>query len=521
MSDSTPNTEAELVAFRQRWREEVSSRNQQKPARQQEQRQKHTQPPTAGPATARRKEVDYSEEIEPRAYHDLPDKDEQLKLGAGGDERIRDGRGEPSSALEHYERAVEKETQGQLGDSVRHYRRAFKLDDGVHEAYKRKHFPPSSFVKPAPASVKPSNASATVPGTAHPSLHGSGAALPPTLKQLVDEFAGMRIEAPPPPTDASPQERSLLGELPEEILSHILMEVAINDVATFARLAQVCKRLAHLVLTEEAIWRRVAVGSEFGFKAMLYDFACEIDGDPLDAGDSIARYLDDTSDSWPSEDDLPLLPAPRETSFSALSNHLLHSTYASSYRQMFRSRPRIRFNGCYISTVNYTRPGGNNTNTLTWGAPVHVVTYFRYLRFFPDGTAISLLTTTEPADVVHHLTKANLHNHHTSTALPSSVMRDALRGRWRLTGPLSAHSKALEEAEVEGDLIVETEGVVPKYTYQMHLALSRAGKSTRNNKLAWKWYGCYNRLTDDWGEFGLKNDQAFYYSRVKSYGRAS
>ncbi|KAH9826912.1 F-box protein pof7 [Teratosphaeria destructans] len=546
MSDAPPNTEAELEAFRQRWREEVSTRNQQTPARPQAPRhhprqQRHVPPPIAGPSPARRKDMDETEEIEPQAYHDLPDREEQWKLASDGDERHRPVNSEPRSALEHYERAVEKETQGQLGDSMRHYRRAFKvggvatlhiyqtrplkvsrqLDDGVHEAYKRKHFPPSSFLKPKPAHVNPSNASPTVPGTVHHSLHGSSAPLPPTLQQLVDEFSGMRIEAPPPPTDASPEQRSVLGELPEEILSHILVEVAINDVATFARLAQVCKRLAYLVLTEDAIWKRVAVGSAFGFKAMLYDFACEIDGDPLHAGDSIARYLDLTSDTLPLEDDLPLLPAQRETAFSALTEQLLHSTYASSYRQMFRSRPRIRFNGCYISTVNYTRPGGNSTNTLTWGAPVHVVTYFRYLRFFPDGTAISLLTTTEPADVVHHLTKANLHNHHTSTALPSSVMKDALRGRWRLTGPLSSHSKALAEAEVEGDLIVETEGVVPKYTYQMHLALSHAGKSTRNNKLAWKWYGCYNRLTDDWGEFGLRNDKAFYYSRVKSYAGTS
>lgn len=296
--------------------------------------------------------------------------------------------------------------------------------------------------------------------------------------------------------------------------------MAIRDIASFARLAQVCKRLAYLVLTEESIWKRVSIGNEVGFGAMHYDFACDIDGFSLEANDSIARYLGSDSDLEDDEEDSASNPEAGPTlTFHALTQSLLHSAYASSWRQLFRSRPRLRFNGCYISTVNYTRPGANSGNTLSWGAPVHMVTYFRYLRFFRDGSAISLLTTTEPGDVVHHLTKENLHAHHGNT-LPSSVMRDALRGRWRLTSPLTKSSSmpGSEEVEAEGDVLVETEGVVPKYTYSMQLGISHAGKSARNNKLAWKGFWSHNRLTDDWGEFGLKNDKAFYWSRVRSFG---
>lgn len=35
--------------------------------------------------------------------------------------------GVPESALEHYERAVEKETQGSLGESLSLYRKAFRV----------------------------------------------------------------------------------------------------------------------------------------------------------------------------------------------------------------------------------------------------------------------------------------------------------------------------------------------------------------------------------------------------------
>ena len=382
--------------------------------------------------------------------------------------------------------------------------------------YKKKYFPPSSFVKPKPPNVNPSNAAVTVPNTAHHSLQGS-TGLSSTLKQLIDDFAGLNIEAAPPPTDASPQEPCPLAELPEEILTQVLTTVAIDDVAALGRVAQACKRLAYIVLTEESIWKRVALGAEFGFAGMHYAYACDIEGFTLEANDEIAKYLDSYDDIVEAEqEDVPAAAA--AITFASITEQLLQTTYASSWRQMFRSRPRIRFNGCYISTVNYTRPGATSTNTLTWGTPVHVVTYFRYLRFFRDSTAISLLTTSEPADVVHHLSKENLHDHHGNT-LPSSVMKDALRGRWRLSGPASGNIDPVTgEAEAEGDVIVETEGVVPKYTYKMQLALTHAGKSARNNKLAWKGFWSYNRLTDDWGEFGLKNDRAFYWSRVRSYG---
>ena len=359
----------------------------------------------------------------------------------------------------------------------------------------------------------------TVPNTAHHSLHDSGigvGGLSNSLKQLVVEFSDLRIEAAPPPTSISPQKPCRLAEMPEEILGQILSSLALVDVAAFGRMAQVCKHLAYLVLTEEATWKRVAMGEEFGFGAMHYQYACDIEGFSLEANDSIARFLGSYDEAEDNTEALPL-PDERAVAFSALTEKLLHSSYASSWRQMFRSRPRVRFNGCYISTVNYTRPGATSTNTLTWGTPVHVVTYFRYLRFFRDGTAISLLTTNEPVDVVHHLTKENLRKNHNNT-LPSSVMKDALRGRWRLSGPASnLIDPATKELESEGDVHVETEGVVPKYTYKMLFGLTHAGKAARNNKLAWKGFWSYNRLTDDWGEFGLKNDRAYYWSRVRSY----
>lgn len=75
-----------------------------------------------------------------------------------------------------------------------------------------------------------------------------------------------------------------------------------------------------------------------------------------------------------------------------------------------------------------------------------------------------------------------------------------------------------DEQLQEGDLTVETEGVDPKYMFRMDLSLRTAGKAARNNKIVWRGFFSYNKLTDDWAEFTLKHDKAFFFSRVRSYG---
>lgn len=142
-NEPVPENAAELEAFRRRWREEVQSRNRepQPPHAPQEpssperlrpqQRRKSTvqaRPSASGSAPTKKVDEFESEELAPKPYHDLPDKEEALKLGAEGQEHERAKLfQEPSSALEHYEKAVEKETHGQLGDSLKHYRKAFKV----------------------------------------------------------------------------------------------------------------------------------------------------------------------------------------------------------------------------------------------------------------------------------------------------------------------------------------------------------------------------------------------------------
>lgn len=128
------SAEQELAAFRQRWLEEV----------------KRKQPASAAPAPVKTAQASsskapkskgpdvpsharhHSEEIDeatPHVYRDLGDKQHGRRLDESSAQAAAAvaGSAEPQSALEHYERAVEKETQGSLGDSLNLYRKAFKV----------------------------------------------------------------------------------------------------------------------------------------------------------------------------------------------------------------------------------------------------------------------------------------------------------------------------------------------------------------------------------------------------------
>jgi F-box protein 9 len=91
-----------------------------------------------------------------------------------------------------------------------------------------------------------------------------------TCKDLIISFAGLRITPVEPEGEGMEAPPCPIAAIPEEILVCILRQVASLDVGDFARLAQVCKRFAFLIATEEPIWRHVCLGAEVGFGAMHY-----------------------------------------------------------------------------------------------------------------------------------------------------------------------------------------------------------------------------------------------------------
>ncbi|KAL6249725.1 hypothetical protein RBB50_003580 [Rhinocladiella similis] len=547
-----------LEQFRQQWKEEVNARTRKPQGQSAKSRPDRARraseaklerptnkPPTRHPVADIKDESDHYSDPDQtgEGSSNLAQSVEGLSIQNIDDDEFtkRLPLKEPTSALEHFEHAVERERQGNLGDSLAHYRKAYRLDAKVDQSYRQKHFPSKS----KSTDTNPSNAAATVPSTAHHSSKEPRKEIP--TADLINSFAHCQVQGAPAIIEGDRPQPCPIQKLPTEVFLDLLQQVAVYDPAVFSRLALVCKKLAYHVWTDNSIWKRIALGPEFGLTGQQYHFVTDLQGREL-----VFREVGEEYDEG--------LPAVGESSFP---KDIL-------WRDVFHNHPRIRFTGVYISTVNYTRPGGASATAYTWNNPIHVVTYYRYLRFFRDGTCMSLLTVEEPIDVVHHLTPENLAYVRsnkkeaatslkitptsgkgalgkapasTSTAVGSSsgnvapppgaqqIMKHVLRGRWRLCHP-SLDTSAAEVAHegvgpsdistlAPGDLQIETEGAGPRYRYTMHLSLKSAGRSkhmTRNNKLNWKGFWSYNLLTDDWAEFNLRHDKPFYFSRVKAYG---
>lgn len=403
-----------------------------------------------------------------------------------------------------------------------------QLDATVDKRYRNKHY--AHVWAKKPAHPPPATASVAQPP------QDEQDALP--TSELVASFAGLPIPQAEPLIENTPPPPCPIAHVPSDVVVEIMSHLALMDPASLGRMALVCKRLAYHFAHEQHIWKRLCQGNEFGFSQMHYSFACDIHGH--------REYT----------------LAPRYTPFPRGVPVQIPKPL-SSWSQVFQMFPRIRFTGIYISTVNYTRPGAASAyQSISWNSPIHIVTYYRYLRFYPDGTVISLLDTTEPREVVPHISKENLaaarsshRQHHRQLSEPGTTadgapdpvppiamaaMKRAHRGRWHLGQPTSAESNpGATAARPEDqsatpldprDVLIETEGVGAKYIYTLHLTLRSPSSSrsanpniaahnpSKNTKLIWKGFWSYNKLTDDWGEFGLRNDRAFVFRRVRGWG---
>jgi F-box protein 9 len=137
MEDPNP----ELENFRNQWRKEVSARTKGT-AKESEKKQSRPSVPTRAsfknakdpipPPSAANTSAAHNEDdvdgLDPKTYHDLEDTDNRRRLDSNQyPSSSVDANTTPISALEHYEKAVEKESQGSLGDSLSLYRKAYRV----------------------------------------------------------------------------------------------------------------------------------------------------------------------------------------------------------------------------------------------------------------------------------------------------------------------------------------------------------------------------------------------------------
>uniref|UniRef100_A0A0D6QR07 F-box domain-containing protein n=1 Tax=Araucaria cunninghamii TaxID=56994 RepID=A0A0D6QR07_ARACU len=86
---------------------------------------------------------------------------------------------------------------------------------------------------------------------------------------------------------------------------------------------------------------------------------------------------------------------------------ILRTEYGGSWRKMWLHRPRLRFDGLYVSRNTYIRAGIAEWRTTN---PVHVVCYYRYVRFLPNGKIFYKISSQKLKEVAKSMNRASKAN---------------------------------------------------------------------------------------------------------------
>ena len=82
------------------------------------------------------------------------------------------------------------------------------------------------------------------------------------------------------------------------------------------------------------------------------------------------------------------------------NERILHKFHRGSWRDMYMDRCHLRFDGLYVARNTYIRTGATEWKVRN---PVHLVAYYRYCRFFPDGTFVYRTTPETVSKVAKSL----------------------------------------------------------------------------------------------------------------------
>lgn len=229
---------------------------------------------------------------------------------------------------------------------------------------------------------------------------------------------------------SNPEKQVFIGILPDELIIEVIKWNLFWDLSYYSKLSLSCKKMSALV-KDQRIWR----------------FCCE-------------------------------RMHPKE--------QLINQN--STWFNLWLTIPRIRVDGVYISRVTYTRQGLDESSLYT---PVHLVIYYRYLRFF-NSVVVMWTTSLEPKNAIKFLTVDSLYK------------KEFCMGKWVLFD---------EEFIRIYDLLDKK---VPRYVFEATLKIS-GNRPGSFNKLGWVNYTARqiqdkNSITDISTQL-----RPFIFSKVKSF----
>lgn len=168
---------------------------------------------------------------------------------------------------------------------------------------------------------------------------------------LLDSFSRIRLDNSPLIQKELPSQEKHIGELPFEVLNYILKWVVSSDLdfRSLEACSQVCRGF-YIAARDNEIWRLIC-GRVFGT--------------------------------------------------SILTNK------QQIYRDVFLTRPRLQFSGCYISKMTYIREGERGFQHHETYRAWHIVQYFRFIRFFPGGRMLMIISSEDPGLTVKLMNNRN------------------------------------------------------------------------------------------------------------------
>ena len=339
-------------------------------------------------------------------------------------------------ALDVYIKASMFERMGNLSSALQYYREAHRMNADVEAEYRR-YLPLHKNDNSLATSVvsKDQNIDESF-FTYYQGIQGDEDLVPNphnggTL--LLDSLPPLSKLTFHPQSDKKPQP---LSQLPSELLTHVLKFVILKQFPMLVNVSLVCRKF-YVLTREKSLWR----------------YICE----------RIHR---------PSR---PFLALERE----------LEVEYGDDWMKMFVQKARIRNDGVFISRVNYVRMGISEMN---FSSPVHLVTYFRFLRFMTDGSCILVTSPVEPAQVVKAL-------HH------ESKLKGLMTGHYFLGSG--------------GRVLIELRDADRPRTLFKCVLLVKSTRYAQQNKLQWESYQSIreNGVTN----FPLSQLRSFMFSKVKSF----
>ncbi|KAK7025237.1 hypothetical protein R3P38DRAFT_2953464 [Favolaschia claudopus] len=442
----------ELARFREEWKKEVE-------------RKRNPPPSEAGPSSNQPRRplsiIEYDISEASSSGTATPGPSSETIAGAPSALTAAAGLINPSNipagtqrAIAVYSQAVKHEQEGQLDTALSLYRAAFRMDPNVDRAYHTQEMLASINTEPTLDAFKGEEDVGTLTTTLQramsdlKSAEGTGL-VTGTLATMLDGFPEELVFEP------DDEEQPIhLNILPEELFIVILRKLDHTSIERFGAVS----RKARVLTLDTGIWRELVLLS---YKP-------------------------------------PQIP--RLENVSALVTQ-----YQSDFRRVYIEHPRIRLDGVYIAVCHYVRPGLSEN---TWVNISHLITYHRFLRFFPDGKVLSLLANEEtpPAQVVH-------------TLKPSLRKKGLFIGTWKLSGSVVYVSNLVDASGRFAIPPIAT--TVPgerslRYTFSMTLSL-RSRPLGRWNKLDITSYNSVDIEDGTSTPLGLRHERPFWFSRVRSF----